>query len=162
MYIQDSGVCKELRRILFLIFSFVYVFNSSNIWLFLLQAITEAFERELRRNKVQENIGSLGINNDEETVGKSLYCNKCNLIRSVPSTEMIFLKGKKNRALLISSLEKGFREAGFSLIYRVANLLKCGKTWYQRILAFFLPAPNCHQFLCGSVVQQLTSSLKAS
>uniref|UniRef100_A0A452UTP2 Centrosomal protein 95 n=1 Tax=Ursus maritimus TaxID=29073 RepID=A0A452UTP2_URSMA len=31
------------------------------------KAITEAFERELRRNKVQENIGSLGINEEEET-----------------------------------------------------------------------------------------------
>ncbi|XP_044245060.2 centrosomal protein of 95 kDa isoform X4 [Ursus arctos] len=34
------------------------------------KAITEAFERELRRNKVQENIGSLGINEEEETVVK--------------------------------------------------------------------------------------------
>lgn len=32
--------------------------------------------RELRRNEVQENIGPLGIN-EEETVGKSLKCNKC-------------------------------------------------------------------------------------
>ncbi|XP_004749194.1 centrosomal protein of 95 kDa [Mustela nigripes] len=29
------------------------------------KALTEAFERELRRNKVQENIGSLGINEEE-------------------------------------------------------------------------------------------------
>ncbi|XP_067571114.1 centrosomal protein of 95 kDa isoform X1 [Pseudorca crassidens] len=31
------------------------------------KAITEAFEKELRRNKVQENIGPLGINDKEET-----------------------------------------------------------------------------------------------
>ncbi|XP_036983854.2 centrosomal protein of 95 kDa isoform X2 [Artibeus jamaicensis] len=31
------------------------------------KAITEAFERELRRNKVQENIGPPGINDEEET-----------------------------------------------------------------------------------------------
>ncbi|XP_061000386.1 centrosomal protein of 95 kDa isoform X3 [Dama dama] len=31
------------------------------------KAITEAFEKELRRNKVQENIGPLGINDEEET-----------------------------------------------------------------------------------------------
>ncbi|XP_019493282.1 PREDICTED: centrosomal protein of 95 kDa isoform X2 [Hipposideros armiger] len=31
------------------------------------KAITEAFERELRRNKVQDNIGPLGINDEEET-----------------------------------------------------------------------------------------------
>lgn len=31
------------------------------------KAITEAFEKELRRNKVQENIGPLGINEEEET-----------------------------------------------------------------------------------------------
>ncbi|XP_061032616.1 centrosomal protein of 95 kDa isoform X2 [Eubalaena glacialis] len=34
------------------------------------KAITEAFEKELRRNKVQENIGPLGINDEEETVVK--------------------------------------------------------------------------------------------
>ncbi|XP_057572314.1 centrosomal protein of 95 kDa isoform X3 [Hippopotamus amphibius kiboko] len=31
------------------------------------KAITEAFEKEIRRNKVQENIGPLGINDEEET-----------------------------------------------------------------------------------------------
>ncbi|XP_032945750.1 centrosomal protein of 95 kDa isoform X2 [Rhinolophus ferrumequinum] len=31
------------------------------------KAITEAFERELRRNKVQDNVGPLGINDEEET-----------------------------------------------------------------------------------------------
>lgn len=36
------------------------------------KAITEAFEKELRRNKVQENIGPLGINDEEETVGKNI------------------------------------------------------------------------------------------
>uniref|UniRef100_A0A8C9JTV1 Centrosomal protein 95 n=1 Tax=Panthera tigris altaica TaxID=74533 RepID=A0A8C9JTV1_PANTA len=44
--------------------------KEADIHQFQAKAITEAFERELRRNKVQENIGSLGINNDEETVGK--------------------------------------------------------------------------------------------
>ncbi|XP_045346622.1 centrosomal protein of 95 kDa [Leopardus geoffroyi] len=41
--------------------------KEADIHQFQAKAITEAFERELRRNKVQENIGSLGINNDEET-----------------------------------------------------------------------------------------------
>ncbi|KAF0873645.1 CEP95 protein, partial [Crocuta crocuta] len=41
--------------------------KETDIRQFQAKAITEAFERELRRNKVQENIGSLGINNDEET-----------------------------------------------------------------------------------------------
>lgn len=39
------------------------------------KAITEAFEKELRRNKVQENIGPLGINEEEETVGKNIRRN---------------------------------------------------------------------------------------
>lgn len=118
-----------LGRFFFLHFH-LCVFNNYNITRpFSLQAITEAFEKELRRNKVQENIGPLGINDKEETVGKSLYCNKCHLIRSVESTEMIFLKGKKNRTLIISLLEKSrisFHGCGFSFIHRVSKLLKCG------------------------------------
>ncbi|XP_029783329.1 centrosomal protein of 95 kDa isoform X2 [Suricata suricatta] len=41
--------------------------KAADIRQFQAKAITEAFERELRRNEVQENIGSLGLNNDEET-----------------------------------------------------------------------------------------------
>ncbi|XP_030888622.1 centrosomal protein of 95 kDa [Leptonychotes weddellii] len=41
--------------------------KETDIRQFQAKAITEAFERELRRNKVQENIGSLGINEEEET-----------------------------------------------------------------------------------------------
>uniref|UniRef100_A0A8C4MH62 Centrosomal protein 95 n=1 Tax=Equus asinus asinus TaxID=83772 RepID=A0A8C4MH62_EQUAS len=44
--------------------------KETDIRRFQAKALTEAFERELRRNKVQENIGPLGINNEEETVGK--------------------------------------------------------------------------------------------
>ncbi|XP_027943325.1 centrosomal protein of 95 kDa isoform X1 [Eumetopias jubatus] len=39
--------------------------KETDIRQFQAKAITEAFERELRRNKVQENIGSLGINEEE-------------------------------------------------------------------------------------------------
>lgn len=41
--------------------------KETDIRQFQAKAITEAFERELRRNKVQENIGSLGINEEKET-----------------------------------------------------------------------------------------------
>ncbi|XP_070083143.1 centrosomal protein of 95 kDa isoform X3 [Equus caballus] len=41
--------------------------KETDIRRFQAKALTEAFERELRRNKVQENIGPLGINNEEET-----------------------------------------------------------------------------------------------
>uniref|UniRef100_A0A452ETA0 Centrosomal protein 95 n=1 Tax=Capra hircus TaxID=9925 RepID=A0A452ETA0_CAPHI len=44
--------------------------KETDIRRFQAKAITEAFEKELRRNKVQENIGPLGINDEEETVGK--------------------------------------------------------------------------------------------
>lgn len=72
-------------------------------------------------------------------MGKSLYCNKCSLIRSVESTEMIFLKGKRNQqALIIISLVFHLMMQEFLLFYRVATLLKCGKTWYQRTPALFL------------------------
>lgn len=41
------------------------------------KALTEAFERELRKHKVQENVGLRGIREEEEeeeeTVGKSLH-----------------------------------------------------------------------------------------
>ncbi|XP_047564950.1 centrosomal protein of 95 kDa isoform X1 [Lutra lutra] len=39
--------------------------KETDIRQFQAKALTEAFERELRRNKVQENIGSLGINEEE-------------------------------------------------------------------------------------------------
>ncbi|XP_057391527.1 centrosomal protein of 95 kDa isoform X3 [Balaenoptera acutorostrata] len=42
--------------------------KETDIRRFQAKAITEAFEKELRRNKVQENIGPLGINDKEETV----------------------------------------------------------------------------------------------
>ncbi|EPY86437.1 coiled-coil domain containing 45 [Camelus ferus] len=57
--------------------------KETDIRRFQAKAITEAFEKELRRNRVQENIGPQRINEEEETVGKSLYCNKCHLIRSL-------------------------------------------------------------------------------
>ncbi|XP_022444883.1 centrosomal protein of 95 kDa isoform X2 [Delphinapterus leucas] len=41
--------------------------KETDIRRFQAKAITEAFEKELRRNKVQENIGPLGINDKEET-----------------------------------------------------------------------------------------------
>ncbi|XP_058417362.1 centrosomal protein of 95 kDa isoform X3 [Diceros bicornis minor] len=41
--------------------------KETDIRRFQAKAITEAFERELRRNKVQENIGPLRINDEEET-----------------------------------------------------------------------------------------------
>ncbi|KAM5306277.1 centrosomal protein of 95 kDa isoform 2-T2 [Glossophaga mutica] len=41
--------------------------KETDIRRFQAKAITEAFERELRRNKVQENIGAPGINDEEET-----------------------------------------------------------------------------------------------
>ncbi|XP_040100898.1 centrosomal protein of 95 kDa isoform X3 [Oryx dammah] len=41
--------------------------KETDIRRFQAKAITEAFEKELRRNKVQENIGPLGINDEEET-----------------------------------------------------------------------------------------------
>ncbi|KAM9045966.1 centrosomal protein of 95 kDa isoform 3-T3 [Megaptera novaeangliae] len=44
--------------------------KETDIRRFQAKAITEAFEKELRRNKVQENIGPLGINDKEETVVK--------------------------------------------------------------------------------------------
>ncbi|XP_032285749.1 centrosomal protein of 95 kDa isoform X2 [Phoca vitulina] len=44
--------------------------KETDIRQFQAKAITEAFERELRRNKVQENIGSLGINEEEEETEK--------------------------------------------------------------------------------------------
>lgn len=54
------------------------------------------------------------------------------VIGSVESTEMNFIKGKKNQqSLNISPVEKGrisFHNVGFPLIHRVAKLLKCGKT----------------------------------
>uniref|UniRef100_A0A287BCZ8 Centrosomal protein 95 n=1 Tax=Sus scrofa TaxID=9823 RepID=A0A287BCZ8_PIG len=49
------------------------------------KAITEAFEKELRRNKVQENIGPLGINEEEETVGKNIRRNFIKKLQNVVS-----------------------------------------------------------------------------
>ncbi|XP_062936364.1 centrosomal protein of 95 kDa isoform X2 [Cynocephalus volans] len=44
--------------------------KETDVCQFQAKALTEAFERELRRNKVQENIGPLGINDEEEETEK--------------------------------------------------------------------------------------------
>ncbi|KAM9209508.1 centrosomal protein of 95 kDa [Dugong dugon] len=45
--------------------------KETDIRRFRAKAISEAFERELRRNKVQENIGPLGINDEQEETEKT-------------------------------------------------------------------------------------------
>uniref|UniRef100_A0A8C4M851 Centrosomal protein 95 n=1 Tax=Equus asinus asinus TaxID=83772 RepID=A0A8C4M851_EQUAS len=101
--------------------------KETDIRRFQAKALTEAFERELRRNKVQENIGPLGINNEEETVGKKkLFIKELqNVVSGLPKPNKAVPMKVNEHGLLPLMLEQ------FPFLYVSGQTLS--KMWKQQI-----------------------------